>query len=110
MKEETAISSYLTSLQHIPQLKHEESVELFKTYEKGGRPGERAKKKLIESNLRLVVSLAKQFKGHNLPIEDLIQEGNIGLIKAVENTIGQKDFDFQRMHVGGFGKRLVSTF
>lgn len=94
MKEETAISSYLTSLQLIPQLKHEESVELFKTFEQGGRVGERAKKKLIESNLRLVVSLAKQFKNHNLPIEDLIQEGNIGLMKAVEKYDWKKGFRF----------------
>src|SRR3712207_6713378 len=45
---------------------------------------ERARKKLIEKNLRLVVSVAKRYRGYGLPFEDLIQEGNIGLMKAVE--------------------------
>jgi RNA polymerase primary sigma factor len=77
-----------------PQLKHPEVVELFKSYEKGGVPADKARKRLIECNLRLVVSIAKQFKGHNLPLEDLIQEGNIGLMKAVERFKWEKGFRF----------------
>jgi RNA polymerase primary sigma factor len=69
-------------------------VSLFQTYEAGGSPGEKARKKLIESNLRLVISIAKKQKGHNLPLEDLIQEGNLGLIKAIERFDWKKGFRF----------------
>jgi RNA polymerase primary sigma factor len=93
-KESNAVSSYLNSLQRFPQLKHPELVELFKQYETGGVVSTVARKKLIECNLRLVVSIAKQYKGHNLPIEDLIQEGNIGLMKAIERFDWKKGFRF----------------
>lgn len=88
------VSDYFSALSDLPQLKHSEVVELFQTYEKGGKAAERARKKLIECNLRLVVSIAKQYKRHNLPIEDIIQEGNIGLMKAVERFKWDKGFRF----------------
>ena len=87
-------SDYLSSLQTYPQLKHPEVVELFQRYEAGGTSADRARKRLIECNLRLVVSIAKQYKSHNIPIEDLIQEGNIGLMKAVERFKWDKGFRF----------------
>jgi len=62
-------------------LTHEEEVELSRRAEAGDRE---ARRMLIEKNLRLVVSVAKKYRGYGLPFEDLIQEGNIGLIKAVE--------------------------
>lgn len=93
-KDSNAVSSYLNSLQRYPQLKHPELVELFKQFESGGTVSTVARKKLIECNLRLVVSITKQYKGHNLPIEDLIQEGNIGLMKAVERFDWKKGFRF----------------
>jgi RNA polymerase primary sigma factor len=89
-----AIGSYLNDLKMFPQLKHPEVVSLFKTYESGGKPAESARKKLIESNLRLVISIAKKHKGHNIPLEDLIQEGNLGLIKAIERFDWKKGFRF----------------
>ena len=89
-----AISSYLNSLQSYPQLDHEQLVELFKTYERGGKESLRARKKLAESNLRLVVYVAKKQKGHNIPLEDLIQEGNLGLLKAIERFDYKKGFRF----------------
>lgn len=104
--DQTAIANYLQSLQQFQQLKHPELVELFKEYEEGctfdeegnvvsATPAaQRVRKKLIECNLRLVVSIAKQYKGHNLPIEDLISEGNIGLMKAVERFKWKKGFRF----------------
>lgn len=100
------VSSYLTSLQKFPQLNKQQSIELFQEYNKGctrdaeGEVVDRtpeAKKirsKLTECNLRLVVSIAKQYKGHNIPIEDLIQEGNIGLMKSIDRFKWEKGFMF----------------
>ncbi len=62
-------------------LTHEEEIDLSKRAKAGD---ERARKRLIEKNLRLAVSVAKKYRGYGLPFEDLIQEGNIGLMKAVE--------------------------
>lgn len=89
------VGSYLNNLHTYPQLKHPEVVELAQAIELGGQSAEKARKKLIECNLRLVVSIAKQYyKDHNLPLEDLIQEGNIGLMKAVERFKWDKGFRF----------------
>src|SRR5918998_2012478 len=62
-------------------LTHEEEIDLSRRAEAGD---EKARKRLIEKNLRLVVSVAKRYRGMGLPFEDLIQEGNIGLMRAVE--------------------------
>ena len=62
-------------------LTHEEEIELSKRAKAGD---EKARQRLIEMNLRLVISVAKKYRGMGLPFEDLIQEGNIGLMKAVE--------------------------
>lgn len=88
------IGTYLKDLKNHPQLKHPEVVSLFQTYETGGPAAEKARKKLIESNLRLVISIAKKQKGHNIPLEDLIQEGNLGLLKAIERFDYKKGFRF----------------
>lgn len=93
-EDRSGIANYLTSLKKYPQLSHEEMVELFKQYEKGGGIALKAKKKLIESNLRLVVYISKQYKGYNIPLEDLIQEGNLGLMKSIEKFDWTKGFRF----------------
>ena len=90
----STVSDYLDDLHAFPQLKHPEVVELFQKYESGGRGAENARKRLIECNLRLVVSIAKQYKTASIPMEDLIQEGNIGLMKAVERFKWNKGFRF----------------
>jgi RNA polymerase primary sigma factor len=93
--EHNVVGSYLDALHHFPQLKHPEVVELFQTYEgEDKKAADKARKKIVECNLRLVVSIAKQYKGHNIPIEDLIQEGNIGLMKAVERFDWKRGFRF----------------
>lgn len=89
------VGDYLNSLRAFPQLKHPELVELFQTYERGGSAANVARKRLIECNLRLVVSIAKQYnKAGNIPMEDLIQEGNVGLMKAIERFKWDKGYRF----------------
>lgn len=77
----SAAGIYMREVSKKPLLNHTEYVELFKQYESGDR---KAKNKLIEANLRLVVSIAKFYKNSGLPFEDLVQEGNIGLIKSID--------------------------
>lgn len=89
-----ALGAYLNDLKSYPQLKHPEVVTLFQKYELGGLDGEKARNKLVQSNLRLVISIAKKQKGHNIPLEDLIQEGNLGLLKAIERFDYKKGFRF----------------
>ncbi len=92
--EHSTMSAYLDALKHHPQLQHAEMMELFKVYEKGGKKAEKARQKLIESNLRLVISIAKQYKNYNVPLEDLIQEGNIGLMKSITRFDWKRGFRF----------------
>jgi RNA polymerase primary sigma factor len=82
-----SIQMYLREIGKVPLLKQEEEVVLAKRIEKGDKEAE---KRLIEANLRLVVSIAKRFAGKSMSLLDLIQEGNIGLFKAVEK------FDYTR--------------
>ena len=72
-------------------LSHEEEIELAKRIEQGDQE---AREKLINSNLRLVVSVALKYKNYGVPLADLIQEGNIGLIKAVEKFDYRKGYKF----------------
>ena len=88
------VGAYLNELKSHSLLKHPEMMKLFELYENGGKEAEKARKKLIESNLRLVISIAKKQKGHNIPLEDLIQEGNLGLLKAIERFDYKKGFKF----------------
>jgi len=74
------IPGYLARIAKGKLLTHQEEIDLSRRTKKGDKA---ARKRLIERNLRLVVSIAKKSRGHGLPLEDLIQEGNIGLMKAV---------------------------
>jgi len=89
-----AMGYYLNSLKRHQQLNHEQMVELFKQLEEGGRDAGSARNKLVETNLRLVVYVAKQYKRHNMPLEDIIQEGNLGLMRAIEKFDWRKGFRF----------------
>ena len=79
-----ALDKYLVEIGREPMISLDEEIELAQTIHKGGREGERAKEKLIKANLRFVVSVAKQYQHQGLSLTDLIDEGNIGLVKAAE--------------------------
>src|SRR3990167_8727406 len=85
------VRMYLREIGKIPLLKSPEEIALAQRIEKGDR---RAKKKLTESNLRLVVSIAKKYVMRGLSLLDLIQEGNQGLIRAVEKYDWRKGYKF----------------
>lgn len=85
------VRMYLKEIGHIPLLSAEEEVAVAKRIVEGE---DRAKKILVESNLRLVVSIAKRYVGRGLSLLDLIQEGNIGLMKAVDKFDYEKGYKF----------------
>lgn len=85
------IKLYFNEISKIPLLNSEEERDISRRVKKGD---DEAKKKLIESNLRLVISIAKRFFWSRLSFSDLIQEGNIGLIKAIEKFDPEKEFKF----------------
>lgn len=85
------VKMYLKDIGKVPLLSAEEEIELAKRMEAGD---EAAKKKLAESNLRLVVSIAKRYVGRGMLFLDLIQEGNLGLLKAVEKFDYRKGYKF----------------
>ena len=91
---EDPVRMYLKDIGKVPLLTAEEEIELAKKMEDGGDEGEEAKKKLAEANLRLVVSIAKRYVGRGMLFLDLIQEGNLGLIKAVEKFDYTKGYKF----------------
>ena len=85
------LKMYLREIGQIPLLSYDEEIEYAQRVLKGD---EEAKQKLIESNLRLVVSIAKKHTNRGLKMLDLIQEGNMGLMKAVEKFEYEKGFKF----------------
>src|SRR3954470_10100575 len=85
------LAKYLAHIGRGHLLTHEEEIDLSNAAREGDR---RARQKLIEKNLRLVVSVAKKYRGYGLPFEDLIQEGNIGLLKAVEKFDPARGYRF----------------
>jgi RNA polymerase primary sigma factor len=86
-----ALQLFLNEAGRWPLLTKEEEIELAKRIERGD---EAAKERMINSNLRLVVSIAKRYQGHGLSLLDLIQEGIIGLIRAVEKFDWRRGFKF----------------
>jgi RNA polymerase primary sigma factor len=85
------ISGYFARIDKGKLLTHQEEIDLSKRAKKGDKA---ARKRLIEKNLRLVVSIAKKSRGRGLSFEDLIQEGNIGLMKALEKFDPDRGFRF----------------
>lgn len=86
-----ALQLFFQELGRYPLLTREQEVELAKRIERGDKA---AKDRMINSNLRLVISIAKRYRGHGLPLLDLIQEGILGLIRAVEKFDWRRGYKF----------------
>ncbi len=88
------VKVYLKEIGRVPLLTPDEEIDLAMKIQAGGPEGDKAKQRLSEANLRLVVSIAKRYVGRGMQFLDLIQEGNLGLIKAVEKFDHTKGFKF----------------
>ena len=89
-----ALDKYLVEIGRAPMISIDEEIELAQAIRRGGKEGEKAKQKLVQANLRFVVSVAKQYQHQGLTLTDLIDEGNIGLIKAAEKFDETRGFKF----------------
>lgn len=88
---ENALATYFKEIHKLPLLSRSEETELARRAQKGDAP---AREKLIQANLRFVVNVAKRFHAHGLPLEDLVSEGNIGLIMALDHFDPEKGYRF----------------
>ena len=104
--ERTALTSWLRSVAGHRLLSREEEVELAKRIEEGDT---QARDELVQANLRLVISIAVKYQGHNVPLEDLIQEGNIGLIKAAGKFDYRKGFKFSTYAIWWIKQAIMRT-
>lgn len=89
-----ALDRYLGEVSRIPMVNLDEETQLADEIRQGGKRGERAKNRLIAANLRFVISVAKQYQHKGLSLTDLIDEGNIGLVKAAEKFDETRGFKF----------------
>ncbi len=93
-RESASLDKYLQEIGREELISVEEEVELAQKIRKGGVEGNRALEKLVKANLRFVVSVAKQYQNQGLSLPDLINEGNLGLIKAAEKFDETRGFKF----------------
>ena len=90
-------------------LSEKEKEELAKRIRAAEREARNARDELVQANLRLVISIAVKYQGHNVPLEDLIQEGNIGLIKAASKFDYQKGFKFSTYAIWWIKQAIMRT-
>lgn len=93
-RSEESLEKYLNEISRIPMITTDEEVVLAQVIRAGGKKGEKAKEKLVTANLRFVVSVAKQYQNQGVPLTDLINEGNIGLITAADKFDDTRGFKF----------------
>ena len=89
--DDSVLSMYLKEINKVPLLSHEEQSELAMKAQKGDK---QARDKIVNSNLRFVVNVAKKYQNHGLDLVDLISEGNIGLLTAVDKFQPEKGYHF----------------
>lgn len=90
-RDENILAMYLKEINKIPMISHEEEIELAQKAQAGDKA---AKNKLVNSNLRFVVNVAKKYQNHGLDLTDLISEGNLGLLTAVDKFDASKGYHF----------------
>ncbi|MBQ3744962.1 MAG: sigma-70 family RNA polymerase sigma factor, partial [Prevotella sp.] len=95
--EDSALNKYLDEIGHSNLLSNEEERELSRKIKQGD---DKALGRLVEANLKFVVVIARQYKGNGLAMEDLVSEGNIGLMKAATKFDGEKGVRFVNFAAG----------
>ena len=103
------LDKYLVDISRIQMIGAEQEVELAQQIRKGGKTGEKAKEKLVTANLRFVVSVAKQYEHQGLQLVDLINEGNIGLIRAAETFDETRGFKFISYAIWWIRQRIMQA-
>ena len=93
-RDSEGLDKYLSDISREPMISVEEETELAHKIHLGGVEGERARDRLVKANLRFVVSVAKQYQHKGLSLTDLINEGNIGLVKASDKFDETRGFKF----------------
>ena len=93
-RSEESLDKYLAEISRVPMITPDQEVELAQIIRKGGKRGDKAKEKLVTANLRFVVSVAKQYQHQGVPLSDLINEGNLGLITAADKFDETRGFKF----------------
>lgn len=91
---EDSVFLYLREIGKIKTLNADEEIIVTRTVQKGGPEGEKAKRKLVQANLRLVVSIAKRYASNSIQLLDLVQEGNLGLMRAADKFDPGKGYKF----------------
>ncbi len=89
-----ALNAYMSRARKVPYLTADQEIELINRVKQGGSAAQRAQDALVLSHLRLVLSIARKYVRSNLPLEDLVQEGNLGLFKALEKFEVDRGFRF----------------
>ena len=93
-RKDESLDRYLVEINRVPMISPDREVELAQTIRKGGPAGDKAKEQLVTANLRFVVSVAKQYQHQGIPLPDLINEGNLGLITAAGKFDETRGFKF----------------
>lgn len=104
-----SVNNYLKEVSRYPLITVDEEVILTQKIRQGGKAAEKARQRLVEANLRFVISVANQYHQHNMDLSDLISEGNIGLIKAAERFDETRGFKFISYAVWWIRQSISST-
>ena len=104
-----SVNNYLKEVNRYPMATVDEEVILAQKIRQGGKEADKARQRLVEANLRFVISVANQYHQHNMDLSDLISEGNIGLIKAAERFDETRGFKFISYAVWWIRQSISST-